>query len=134
MPVPNAAAANAIASRIIEAAISIHRALGPGLLENTYLSCLIRSLTEAQLLLETQRPIPLVFRGVTVDCAYRADLVVDATVLVEVKAVEAIAPVHIRQVYTYLRIGNYPVGLLLNFGSTTMKEGIKRVVNRFLDS
>ena len=133
MPTPTAAALNAITSRIIEAAIEIHRELGPGLLESAYLTCLTRDLTDAHVPLETQHAIALVYKGVKVECAYRADLVVDRRVLVEVKAIEAVAPVHIQQVYTYLRLGNYPVGLLLNFGANTMKAGIKRVVNGFPD-
>jgi len=130
---PTAATLNATTSRIIEAAIAIHRQLGPGLLESAYLTCLTRDVTEAGLPFETQRPIPLVYESLKVDCAYRADLVVDGSVLVEVKAVEAIAPIHIQQVYTYLRLGDYPVGLLLNFGAKTMTAGIKRIVNRFPD-
>ena len=130
---PTVTTVNAITSRIIEAAIEIHRQLGPGLLESAYLTCLIRDLTEARLPLETQRAIPLVYKGVTADCAYRADLIVDRCVLVEVKATEAIAPIHVQQVYTYLRLGEYPVGLLLNFGEKTMKAGIKRVLNGYLN-
>ena len=133
MPTPTAATLNATTSRIIETAIEIHRALGPGLLESAYLTCLARDLTEARVPFETQQAIPLVYKGVRVECAYRADLVVDGSVLVEVKAIEAIAPVHMQQVYTYLRLGNYPVGLLLNFGAKTMKAGIKRFVNGFPD-
>ena len=134
MTTPKASTVNAITSRIIEAAIEIHRQLGPGLLESAYLTCLIRDLTETRLPLETQRTIPLVYKGVTADCAYRADLIVDRCVLVEVKAIEAIAPIHIQQVYTYLRLGNYPVGLLLNFGEKTMKAGLKRILNGHLDA
>lgn len=130
---PTVTTVNAITSRIIEAAIEIHRQLGPGLLESAYLTCLIRDLTEARLPLETQRAIPLVYKGVTADCAYRADLIVDRCVLVEVKATEAIAPIYVQQVYTYLRLGEYPVGLLLNFGEKTMKAGIKRVLNGYLN-
>ena len=134
MTTPKAATINTITSRIIEAAIEIHRQLGPGLLESAYLTCLIRDLTETRLPLETQRAIPLVYRGVRADCAYRADLIVDRCVLVEVKAIDAIAPIHIQQVYTYLRLGNYPVGLLLNFGEKTMKAGLKRILNGHLDA
>ena len=97
MPTTTAAAAlNAITSRIIEAAIGIHRELGPGLLESAYLTCLTRDLMDAHVPLETQHAIPLVYKGVKVECAYRADLVVDRRVLVEVKAIEAVAPVHIQ--------------------------------------
>jgi len=78
-----------------------------------------------------QKALPLVYKAVRIDCAYRADLVVDGLVIVEVKAMDTLAPIHSRQLYTYLRIAQCPVGLLLNFGAGTMREGIKRVVNGF---
>jgi GxxExxY protein len=122
---------NKITSRIIDAAINIHRALGPGLLESAYLTCLTRDLVEAQLRIQTQHAIPLLYKSVKAECAYRADLVVEGSVLVEVKALETLAPIHSRQLDTYLRLGDYRVGLVLNFGAPTMKAGIKRMVNRF---
>ena len=134
MPTTTASTLNAITSRIIESAIEIHRALGPGLLESTYLNCLTRDLANAQLPVRTQQAIPLIYKGLSIDCAYRADLVVDGHVLVEVKAIEAFAPIHSQQLLTYLRLGSYPVGLLLNFGAPTMKAGIKRIVNHFPDT
>jgi GxxExxY protein len=88
-------------------------------------------LSSAELSIEVQKSLPLMYRGVRVDCAYRADLVVEGQVLVEVKALESLAPIHKQQLYTYLRVADYRVGLLLNFGARTMKEGIKRVVNDF---
>jgi GxxExxY protein len=133
MPTATAETLNKITSRIIEVGINIHRALGPGLLESAYLTCLTRDLVDAQLQIETQRAIPLVYKTVKGDCAYRADLVVEGCVLIEVKAIEEFAPIHRQQVYTYLRLGDYPLGLLMNFGAPTMKAGIKRVVNRFPD-
>jgi GxxExxY protein len=122
---------NQITSTILSAAIDIHRALGPGLLESAYLTCLIHELVAARMQIERQKAVPLVYREVRIDCAYRADFVVDGNVLIEVKALDVLAPIHIRQLQTYLRLGKYPVGLLLNFGAPTMKEGIKRVVNGF---
>jgi GxxExxY protein len=133
MPAATADALNKITSRIIEAAIDIHRALGPGLLESAYLTCLTRDLNDARVPIETQLAIPLVYKNLRIDCAYRADLVVAGSVLVEVKAIDAIAPIHRQQVNTYLRLGNYRVGLLLNFGERTMKAGIERIANRFPD-
>lgn len=124
---------NEITSTIIGAAIEIHRTLGPGLLESAYLACLVWELDAAQLGLESQKAIPLVYRGMRIECAYRADLVVEGSVLVEVKAIDSLAPVHGRQVHTYLLLGDYRVGLLLNFGAMTMKEGIRRIVNKFPD-
>jgi GxxExxY protein len=132
MPVQlDAAALNHITSTIISAAIGIHRALGPGLFERAYLACLCHDLEAAALQIEVQKGIPLLYRGVRIDCVYRADLVVATSVLVEVKALEATAAIHDQQLRTYLRLGGYPVGLLLNFGAATMKAGIKRAVNNF---
>ena len=133
MPAATADTLNALTSRIIEAAIDIHRALGPGLLESAYLTCVARDLVDAGLRIQTQHPIPLRYKNVHVKCAYKADLVVEESVLVEVKAMEAFAPLHDRQLDTYLRLGNYRVGLLLNFGAEIMKAGIRRRVNRFPD-
>ena len=124
---------NRLTSTVLDAAIRVHRALGPGLLESAYLSCLEYELTEAQLRFERQRAVPLVYKGVRIDCGFRADIVIEGSVLIEVKAQEAIAPIHTRQLQTYLRLGRFPVGLLLNFGAPTMKAGIKRVVNNFPD-
>ena len=133
MPTATADTLNKLTSCIIEAAIDIHRALGPGLLESAYLKCLTRDLAEADLRIRTQHAIPLRYKDVHIECAYRADLVVEESVLVEVKAIEAFAPIHDRQLDTYLRLGNYRVGLLLNFGAETMKAGIRRRVNGFPD-
>ena len=83
------------------------------------------------LALEVQKPLRLLYEGVAVDCAYRADIVVEKKVLIEVKALESLAPIHVRQVFTYVRVARYPIGLLLTFGAPTMKEGIRRIVNGF---
>jgi GxxExxY protein len=133
MPAATAETLNALTSRIIEAAIDIHRVLGPGLFESAYLTCLVHDLVDANHRIQTQKAIPLRYKNVNLDCAYRADLVVEECVLVEVKAIEAFAPIHDRQLDTYLRLGNYRVGLLLNFGAETMRAGIRRRVNRFPD-
>jgi len=122
---------NHLTSVIIQSAIRVHQAIGSGLLESAYLGCLCFELTSARVRIETQKALPLIYRGVTIDCAYRADLVVDGVALVEVKALDSLAPIHSRQLLTYLRVAGCPVGLRLNFGAPTMKEGIKRVVNGF---
>ena len=122
---------NAITDRIIPAAVAVHRALGPGLLESAYLACLCYELEAAGVELELQKAIPLEYRGVRLDCAYRVDMVVEGCVIVEVKAMEALAPIHARQLLTYLKLYDSAVGLLLNFGARSMREGIKRVVNSF---
>ena len=130
-PAASAESLNRLTSVIVQAAIGVHKALGPGLLENAYFSCLSFELSTSGVRIETQKALPLVYRGVKIDCAYRADLVVEDQVLVEVKALECLAPIHSQQLYTYLRLADCRVGLLLNFGARTMKEGIRRVVNEF---
>jgi GxxExxY protein len=122
---------NQITSTIIAGAIDVHFEIGPGLFENVDLACLCHELQSRGVQYESQKPLPLIYRGVSVDCAYRVDLVVEGSVLVEVKALESLAGIHSRQLYTYLRLGDYPLGLLLNFGALTMKAGIKRIVNGF---
>jgi len=124
---------NGITSTIVECAIRIHRTVGPGILERAYFGCVCYELVSAGLKIHTDKEIPLVYRGVRIDCAYRADLIVEDAVIVEVKAIEALAPIHARQLLTYLRLAQCPVGLLLNFGAQTMKEGIRRVVNNFVE-
>jgi GxxExxY protein len=122
---------NQLTSTIIGAAIEVHRELGPGLLENAYLACLCLLLTRARLRFETQKVLSLLFQGVRIDCAYRADLFVEGLAIVEVKAVDVLAPVHLRQLRTYTKLADCPVGLMLNFGAPVMKEGIKRILNGF---
>ncbi len=124
-------AINQLTSTIIGAAIRVHRELGPGLLENAYLACLCLLLTRTGLRLETQKALPLVFEGVRIDCAYRADLFVEGLAIVEVKALDALAPVHLRQLRTYTKLADCPAGLILNFGAPVMKDGIKRILNGF---
>jgi GxxExxY protein len=131
MPALTANDLNRITSAVIASAIKVHRALGPGLLENAYDACLCHDLFKSGLTLDRQKPLPLVYDGLIMDCAYRADIVVQDLVLLEVKALESLLPIHRRQLSTYLRLGNYRVGLLLNFGALTMRDGILRVVNRF---
>jgi GxxExxY protein len=113
---------NRITSTIIESAIRIHRAVGPGLLEKAYFGCLCFELHSAGMRIETQKSLPLVYRGVKIDCAYRADLIVEGLVIVEVKALNGLAPIHRRQLLTYLRIADCPLGLLLDFGCLTMRQ------------
>ena len=130
---PSADELNRLTDTIIGAAIRIHRKLGPGLLESTYLGCLRYELTRSGLACEAQKPIPLVYGDLLVACAYRADLLVEGRVVLEVKALDAIAPLHIRQLRTYIRLADCRVGLLLNFGAEIMRNGIKREVNDFPD-
>ena len=114
------------------AAIEVHRMLGPGLLESAYEECLAREMTLRGILFRRQHPLPVVYKSVRLECGYRLDFLVANTVPVEIKAVEAIAPVHIAQLLTYLQVGDWRVGLLLNFNVEVLKDGgIIRKVNGF---
>jgi GxxExxY protein len=124
---------NHLTSTVIGCAIEIHKAFGSGLLESAYCACLCHDLIAAGLTIERQKALSLVHGTLMVHCAYRADIVVEDAVLIEVKAVENLSPVWHRQLRTYLRLGDYRVGLLLNFGAPTMREGIERVANDFPD-
>jgi iron complex transport system substrate-binding protein len=120
-----------ITGLVVDAAVKIHRDLGPGLLETVYELVLAASLKRRGLRVERQRAIGFSYEGLRFDAGFRVDLIVEGCVLVELKSVERRAPVHTKQLLTYLRLMNLPVGLLLNFGAATMKEGLKRVVNDF---
>ena len=119
---------DALTEKIIGAAIDVHRALGPGLLESTYELCLCRELNLRGLPVERQKAIPIEYKGVKLDCGYRTDLVVDGKVLVEVKAIDALTAVCDAQLLTYLRLGGWHVGLLINFNVQFLKQGIRRRV------
>jgi len=113
---------------IIGALIEVHKHLGPGLLESAYQKCFCRELTLRGIPYECERNIPINYKGVELDCGYRLDVLVDGRVLVEIKSVEAIAPVHRAQLLTYLRLLGVKVGLLVNFNVPVLKEGIQRLV------
>jgi GxxExxY protein len=117
---------NKITEAIIGAAIEVHRALGPGLLASAYSECLCRELSERGVRYERARPLPVVYKGGQVECGYLLDLVVDGTVVVQVKAVEMLTPVHEAELLTYLRLGGWHVGLLINFNVKLLKQGIRR--------
>ncbi len=118
---------------VIAAAIEVHRTLGSGLLESAYRKCLAIELRRTGLKCEQQRKIPLTYKGERVGTGYQADLIVEGCIVVEVKAVAAVLPIHEQQLLTYLRLTGCPVGLLLNFGEETLKRGLRRVVNNFPD-
>ena len=124
---------NQITDQIIGAAVRVHAALGPGLLESAYEACLEYELAQAGLHVDRQLPLPVVYREVRVDCGYRLDLLVEQEVVVEVKSVREIAPIHEAQVLSYLRLSGCRVGLLLNFDVLRLKDGIRRFVNEFPD-
>jgi GxxExxY protein len=125
---------NALTDKIIGAAIDVHRALGPGLLESAYEACLVFELIERGLKVERQKPLPLVYRGITLDCAYRMDIVVNDDVIVEVKAVQKLDRVHEAQMISYLRLYQKHVGLIFNFNVKWLSSGgWKRLANDFPD-
>jgi GxxExxY protein len=119
---------NEITKVVIGSAIEVHRKLGPGLLESAYHECLARELVVRSIPFQRQRPLPLEYKGIRLECGYRIDLLIAGLVVVEIKAVEAIAPVHEAQLLTYLRLGGWQVGLLINFNVVVLKNGIHRRV------
>ena len=123
----------ALTSDIIAAAIKIHRKLGPGLLESAYEACLSYELQKLGRKVERQKPVPLFYGEVKLDCGFRADLVVDGTVAVELKCKEALHPVDEAQLLSHLRLLNLPIGLLINFHVVVLKDGIKRLVNNYIE-
>ncbi len=120
---------NDIAHKIIGAAIEVHKALGPGLLEKAYQECLFYKLQQIGLIAVKEKPMPLIFEEVKLECGYRIDILVENKVVIEIKSVEALNDVHLAQTLTYMKLGNYKLGLLINFNVTTLKQGIRRVVN-----
>lgn len=113
---------------ILGCALEVHKSLGPGLLENAYKECLYYKLEKSGLYVEKEKAMPLVFEEVKLDCGYRIDLLVEDEIVVELKSVETLTDVHLAQILTYMRLGNYKLGLLLNFNVTVLKNGIKRVI------
>lgn len=121
---------NDIAKEIVDAAYKVHTARSPGLLESVYEAALAYELTKRGLGVERQKPLPVVYEEIRMDEGFRADLMVDERVIVELKSVENVAPVHRKQLLTYLRLSDKRLGLLINFGAERIKDGITRVVNR----
>lgn len=124
----NSVQKNEISGAIVDAAMKIHSALGPGLLESAYAACLKHELIKRGLRVACEVPLPVVYDGVRLDAGYRLDLVVEDTVVVELKAIEALAPIHQAQIISYLKLSGKPIGLLINFHSLHLKDGIKRFV------
>jgi len=121
--------ANKITGEIIGAAIEVHKVLGPGLLESAYEECLCHELGLRGVAFERQVPLPMVYKGITLDCGYRLDLVVEDHVIVELKSVNKIDPIHEAQLLTYLRLKRARVGLIINFNVAVLKDGVRRIVN-----
>ncbi len=122
---------NVLTREIIGAAIEVHRHLGPGLLESAYQQCFAKELELRGIPYESESPLPLEYKGLRVHCGYRVDFLVANSVVIETKAVEAIAPVHEAQLLTYMRLGGWKVGLLINFNVLVLKTGIRRKVLDF---
>lgn len=123
---------NEIAQRIIGLAIEVHKALGPGLLESAYKECLYYKILNAGLFVEKEKPMPLIFENIKLDCGYRVDLVVEKILVVEIKSVDAFHPIHLAQTLTYLKLGNFKLALLINFKVLLLKDGVKRIINGVL--
>jgi GxxExxY protein len=114
---------------VVDAAIRVHSKLGPGLLESAYEACLMHELGRRHLRVRCQVPLPVTYEGVQIELGYRLDLVVEDVILVELKAVTRIVPLHEAQLMSYLKLGGFPVGLLINFNVIHLKDGIRRIVN-----
>lgn len=121
---------NELSNLIIGLSIDVHKSLGPGLLESSYKECLYYKLKKEGYFVEKEKPMPLIFEDVKLDCGYRINLLIEKKVVVEIKSVEALNDIHIAQVLTYMKLGHYKLGLLINFNVVLLKEGIKRVVNK----
>jgi len=119
---------NEMSGAVVDAAMKIHSALGPGLLESAYAACLKHELIKRGLTVSCEVPLPVVYDGVKLEAGYRLDMVVEDTVVVELKAIEALAPIHQAQIISYLKLSGKPIGLLINFHSLHLKDGIKRFV------
>lgn len=119
---------NAITGEVIGAAIEVHKALGPGLLESAYEECLCRELELRRIPYERQKALPVEYKGAKLDCGYRLDIVVEEALIIELKACEELKPIHEAQLLTYLKLTGIKVGLLINFNVPVLKEGIKRLV------
>lgn len=120
---------NHLATAIIGYAIDVHTALGPGLLESVYQECLFYKLVKEGHKVEKEKPMPIIFEEVKMDCGYRIDLLVDDTIVIELKSVESLNDVHLAQTLTYLKLGGFKLGLLINFNVFRLKDGIRRVIN-----
>ena len=122
---------NVLTGLVIGACIEVHRCLGPGLLESAYEHCLCYELSLAGLEFERQKPLPVVYKGVRLDCGYRLDVVVEDSLILELKAVETLLPIHTAQLLTYLKLSQLTLGLLINFNVPVLKSGLRRIANSF---
>jgi GxxExxY protein len=123
---------NELTEKIIGCCIKVHTNLGPGLLESAYQQCLYYEIGKAGLKVEFEKPMPLIYEEVKLDCGYRIDLFVENEIVLELKAVEFLNDIHLAQILTYLKLANKPTGLLINFNVPKLKDGIKRVYNKYV--
>lgn len=117
-----------LSNRAIGCAIEVHKELGPGLLESTYEQCLAKELALAKISFELQKPLPISYKGIHLNCGYRIDLLIEKQLIIELKAVESLMPIHEAQLLTYMKLSNISIGLLINFNEMLLKDGIKRFV------
>jgi len=120
---------NQLSTKVIGLVIKIHRELGPGLLENVYKECLFSELKQSGLSVEKEKSLPVIYNDLKLECGYRLDLVVENKLVLELKSIESLAEIHFAQTLTYLRLGQYKLGLLINFNVPVLKNGIRRVIN-----
>jgi GxxExxY protein len=119
---------NDLATEVIGASITVHKTLGPGLLESAYKECLFYELVKKGLYVEKEKPLPLIYEEVKMDCGYRLDIIVENKLIIEVKAVESLNDIHLAQVLTYLKVSGCKLGLLINFNVLMVKDGIRRII------
>lgn len=124
---------NEISRIVIESALKVHRALGPGLLESAYLECLTYELGKTQLHIENQKSLPLIYLDVKLNAGFRVDIMIENKFIVEVKAVESISDLHLAQIITYLKLADCKLGLLINFNVPLLKQGLRRIANNFIE-
>lgn len=122
---------NDLTSSVIESAIKVHKALGPGLLESSYKECLAFELNKKGLIVEKEKPVPLIYEDVKLECGYRLDLLIENRLVLELKSVDGVSDIHIAQTLTYMKLMNNQFGLLINFNVVLLKEGIKRLINKY---
>lgn len=125
---------NELTEKVIGAAMEVHRTLGPGLLESAYEACLARELAIQGITFEQQVELPVVYRGVPLSCGYRLDFIVEGELILELKAVEELLPIHEAQLLTYLKLSDKRIGLLINFNVTLLKQGLRRIVNQLSET
>jgi GxxExxY protein len=125
---------NDLTSSVIESAIKVHKALGPGLLESSYKECLAYELSKKGLFIEKEKPVPLIYEEVRLECGYRLDLLIEDQLILELKSVDGISDIHIAQTLTYMKLMNKQFGLLINFNVVLLKDGIKRLINKYYNS